>query len=184
METEAQFEEEEENYISCRAFCQFARAHSKETFLSFLLLIDVLIVIGNVAIDSEFPDCDAALRVCGLKKNSECVDTSHRIKMISTVFSWVSIAILIVFSLDVMQSIRSKGLFSYFRVPAHFIDALIVVVSLVVELTEIKHHHDTGLLVLARSWRFVMLGSELNDFYKETRLRRMQSQEVVEYRPL
>lgn len=52
----------------------------------------------------------------------------------------------------------SLGVISYLTTPTYLFDGAIVIASIVLEFVmETRHHHDTGILVFARAWRFVTL---------------------------
>ena len=146
-----------------------------QTFLTVLLLIDIITVIIGVALDAEYPNCQAALRVCGLDENHECVEASSSIMLASDVLWYMSNFILTVFVLEIILTALGVGLFTYVCTPTYLIDSVVVFASLAIELTEGSQRHDTGLLVLARAWRFVTLIHGMNQLHEDQVIHRATS---------
>ena len=125
--------------------------------LSILLLIDVIFVISQVAITAEYPDCDVALRMCGLDTEEGCVPLPRYIEQLQSFFEVASRSILVLFVIEIVLTCYAMGFWSYFSKPYNVFDTAIIMSSLALELMEGSQHHDTGLLVLGRAWRFVTL---------------------------
>jgi hypothetical protein len=177
--------DDDENSLSFSSVSSFTRHNPYQSFLAILLVLDVAIVIANVLFDAEHPECAAALRTCGLDPQTHsCVDPSNQYTILSDVFTGASICILFVFTGDLLFMLWKNGLYQSLTRLSFIFDASIVIASIIMELLEIRNHHDTGLLVLGRVWRFVSLGSDFADFHK-TRSRRLLTREgLAEYRAL
>lgn len=122
-----------------------------------MLICDILLVISGVAIDSEYPECSTALKMCGLEDNHPCVELPKHIQNLRSGCEIASNTILVIFILEIFFRAYAIGIISYISTPSYLFDALVIFASLMLEIAEGSQHHDTGLLVLARTWRFLTL---------------------------
>jgi len=129
-----------------------------QTFLTVLLLFDVIFVIAGMALDAEYPACEVALKTCGLDPEKDhCVEVPFFIAKVDESLSLASSIILSIFTLEIVLTAYGVGIIEYVREPSYIFDGIVVIASLAIELLEGTKRHDTGLLVLARAWRFISL---------------------------
>jgi hypothetical protein len=129
-----------------------------------LLVLDVLLTITDLALDAEYPPCAAALLVCGLPSDHKCVDIPPTVTQFRSTIDIISNIILTIFVLEIALTAFAIGFFTYFRQPLLVFDSLVVGASVAVEIGIGRHnHHDTGLLVLGRAWRFIVIVHSLNE---------------------
>ena len=162
----------------------FVESRIIQTMLTVLLCCDVIMVIVVLALDAEYPNCSAALKVCGLDKSHQCVDAPYNIEKISWGLSYFSNGILFIFVVEIMLTAFGLGLRAYLCTPSYVFDAVIVFASLAVEISEGQNHHDTGLLVTARAWRFISLMHGMKTLKEETLVVDSSETNQAEYNPL
>jgi hypothetical protein len=167
-----------------RRVLRFIESKRVQTFLTILLLFDVIIVIAGVALDAEYPSCAAALRTCGLDEKHHCVEVPPSVEKLGFALTWTSNGILLIFVIEIVLTAFGAGVKDYLSTPTYVFDALVVFASLAVELAEGSQHHDTGLLVLARAWRFVTLLHGMNHLHESGRHGISSIEDDVHYDPL
>mmetsp|Transcript_8116 Transcript_8116/g.9305 ORF Transcript_8116/g.9305 Transcript_8116/m.9305 type:complete len:258 (+) Transcript_8116:228-1001(+) len=137
-----------------------------QILLGLLLILDVLVLMGQIFLDAHFPPCDA------IENNAQCLNgTFSTFEPVCTnednkylyythkVFYGISLAILSTFEIELIFLMFILGLYGFFRNFAYILDLLIITFSLVLEV--MLHNTESGaavgLLILARLWRFVRI---------------------------
>ena len=70
--------------------------------------------------------------------------------------AYISIGILVFFTLEHILLLLCDGVMSYIKYPFHLLDLLVVLISLGFEcLAKKEVAMGTGILIIARSWRFM-----------------------------
>lgn len=126
-------------------------------FMAFLLVLDVLIVISNIAVEIEFyhsakRECSAYVRELEPDRpNHTWGNIDYYNAKIATM--WASIGILSTFCCEhlVLICVLRSSYFNLWNV----LDLFIIVTSLALEL--VFPDAEGGLLILARSWRFARI---------------------------
>ena len=140
-----------------------------QVFLLLLLVLDVLLVIADLAMDTEFPDCDRALAVCGLPPDADCASPPRAVEVTREIIDGFSDGILLLFVIEILASTFAVGPVKYCTQPLLVFDAFVVFGSVALEMVVgRKRHHDTGLLVMARAWRFLSLFHSLRGVRETT----------------
>lgn len=148
--------------------------------LNILLLCDLAALMCGMIlelhyVESERDDFKDALINC-VQNRTLCPDLNHMghyghhsLHEWCHLTEYLSVAILGVFLLENLGLIVANGC-QFFKNPWHVLDIVVVVVSLAFELREMIPGADdegdgeaVGLLVLARSWRFIRIGHGVHE---------------------
>jgi hypothetical protein len=151
----------------------FIHSSKVQTFLTLLLLLDVVMVIVLLEMETEYPSCENALNVC--KDASKCIEDPARIDSAKLALAMSSRTILVVFVAEILLLVLAVGLVGFLREPLYVFDGMVVFASAAIELTVGRHHRVSGLLVFARAWRFIALLHSMNSL-RQARLQRAAAQ--------
>jgi len=139
--------------------------HELHFFLIFLLVVDVLIVVASIALEIEYLESQVddlkefcTSGECPLAESTEIGNISlEESKELLFLFS---ITILSIFLLEFVLKITAVGLKQFLMNHILVFDMMVVIASIVLEMT-LENSPEGGLLILARSWRFIRIGHGL-----------------------
>mmetsp|Transcript_17521 Transcript_17521/g.24518 ORF Transcript_17521/g.24518 Transcript_17521/m.24518 type:complete len:271 (-) Transcript_17521:230-1042(-) len=126
--------------------------------LNTLLLVDVILIITGIQLEilfleSEIEDykhgCEAQ-EACPSHPGNESLDEAFR------GVEFASLAILFVFAIDNFLLMLANG-WAFFKNPLYVLDTVVVLAAIVFE-TVLRSTFAGGLVILARTWRFVRIG--------------------------
>jgi len=150
------------------------RAHK---ILNSLLILDLLALIVGMILELQYIEGDRDAMLVAFKKcvaNSKlCPDPSHMghygdhmLHELVEITEYASMSILAIFFLENMMLVLANGT-EFFMNPWHALDLIVVVVSLGFELEGMFGNNEAGgavgLLVIARSWRFIRIGHGIHE---------------------
>lgn len=150
------------------------------TILNVLLICDLMTVIIGMLLEQYYSDSQVqglteAFKDC-LEKRTLCPDPSHLahygnhdLHEWAERMEYASLAILLIFLLENMLLVLANGC-RFFANPFHILDIVVVVVSVGFELQGILgegHDAGIGLVVFARTWRFIRLGHGIHEMHEE-----------------
>lgn len=107
-----------------------------------LVILDLCVVLTELILSSFYPGCPD-------EERPDAVETAEE------AFSWTSIAILSIFTIEILLKLFVFGV-SYFKNWLHFLDAAIIITSLILECVLRGIAQETvSLLIIFRLWRLV-----------------------------
>lgn len=140
-------------------------------WLVFLLICDVAIVITSIALEIEFLSSEVRdlehlceTGSCPLSNGTEV--GLHPLEEWKEMLAYVSVGILSFFLVEFALHFIALGPKRFFHKPLLVFDVFVVVASMVIELT-LENSPEGGLIILARSWRFVRIGHGLYESVHE-----------------
>jgi len=172
-------------------YLRILHSHPVQISLAFLLVLDVIALVVELVLDSEFPACskikEAAFCIDkqtqgGLlaneievvcHKHPESVETAHKILF------GLSISILLVFEAELFATFALLG-FVFFRQIMYVIDFAVVTLSLIFEIVFANTAEEgAGLLVFVRVWRFIRIGHGIfvdTETFEETKIQKLEKE--------
>ena len=176
-----EYAEEDLDESSCLTTMMYIRAkivfsiHSQrvQTALLLLLLLDVFVIIAELIIGShqtchleiEPEKClidpsgaNAIINASGFFAPDTCgvfgtAGLSHALHTAEEILLWVSRAILIIFSAEIILLLACLG--RHFFTILYTIDAIIVITSLIFSFTlDVQEERESALIIFLRLWRF------------------------------
>jgi len=105
-----------------RAVARFIHSSAMQNLLTVLLLIDVLLTLALLEVETEYPACSDALHVC--KSANQCHGDPHNIARAKVALRVASQCILALFAAEMIVLIAVTGL-RFFREPLYVFDFVV-----------------------------------------------------------
>jgi len=154
---------------------RFLHSNPVQIVLALLLLLDVLALIIDLILSSEFPDCSKVIsnafcynassmsedEVLGISEGVgiACKEHSERLEHTEAALIYLSLSILVIFEIELIITMLVVGKI-FFRQTMYLIDFSVVTISLFLEIL-LRNSADeaaAGLIVFVRIWRLVRIG--------------------------
>jgi len=168
----------EKRGIRWRAF-NFVNERFVQVGLIIMLLIDVIALVVELVLDSEYPTCLSAQRICPppLSMDADCNDPPGAVEATHLALFCLSCVILCLFLVEISMTIFALGL-KFFKNPLYIMDAIVVSASLTIEIWAYTAAQDGGnqaqaksiadVLIFVRLWRFVRIAHGIYSVAHET----------------
>jgi hypothetical protein len=153
-----------------------------------LLLLDILVLFGELLVLSYFPHCSVIVRdavsCCYHNNNSNHAGPNstysagcdeeryHGVHLTEMTFFYMTITILSIFMIELTISMIALTPAIFFRQFFFALDFIIISVSLILEITfhvlgDDLYQSLSGLLVIIRIWRFIRIGHGIVELTNE-----------------
>lgn len=145
---------------------KFLHSSAVELTLDAFLLFDILVLFADMYNEAEHPDCYAVMENAVCEGGSEPTCIEHEEPDIIDLVDGLSLAVTFIFLVENMMLLVILGFWEFFGNIFHAVDFIVVATSLGLEIAFLVLREDklatvSGMLVIARLWRFVRLGHGL-----------------------
>ena len=141
----------------------FLHSEKVHHILNILLILDIVLLVTSMQLELHYLDSkledfkhECMESTCPTSSRDFHHFGNHEIELAEETCAYISVGILSLFALEHIILIICDGFHNYFRFPFQVLDLFVVLVSLGFETLAKKDvAMGTGVLIIARSWRFM-----------------------------